>query len=301
LDVFVLPDGYKVDDQSLEDILRVVKPTYDPSNLYTNVKSFDLTGKQFIPGYIGLNNIKSNEYANVIVHALSQVKPIREYFLLQKEPVLCSELVKRFGVLLRRIWNPNAFKNHCSPHEFIQQCSSDSKKKFGFRMQADAHEYLSWLLNSLHAGLGGSKTKPTIFQESFQGQLFVDEQQTQISMETLAEELEFVETRSYETKVMPFWFLSLDLPPQPLFAIDSDEIINGTQQTAIPQIPLIDLLEKYTGHCTFKKNNSLTRYNVKAAPKFMILTIKRFSKNNFVEERNRTIVTFPLNGLEACT
>lgn len=30
-----------------------------------------------MPGLVGLNNMKSNDYANVVIHILSRVTPIR--------------------------------------------------------------------------------------------------------------------------------------------------------------------------------------------------------------------------------
>lgn len=33
------------------------------------------------PGLMGLNNIKANDYCNVVLHALSCTPPIRDYFL----------------------------------------------------------------------------------------------------------------------------------------------------------------------------------------------------------------------------
>lgn len=34
-------------------------------------------------GFVGLNNIKQNDYVNVVVHALAHVAPIRNYFMLE--------------------------------------------------------------------------------------------------------------------------------------------------------------------------------------------------------------------------
>ena len=43
---------------------------------------------------------------------------------------------------------------------------------------------------------------------------------------------------------------------------------------------------------------SLKRHHLTSLPPYLILHIKRFTKNNFVEERNPTIVNFPLRGVE---
>lgn len=43
---------------------------------------------------------------------------------------------------------------------------------------------------------------------------------------------------------------------------------------------------------------TLKRHHLTSLPPYLILHIKRFTKNNFVEERNPTIVNFPLRGVE---
>jgi U4/U6.U5 tri-snRNP-associated protein 2 len=35
-------------------------------------------------GFIGLNNIKANDYVNVVIQALAHVKPLRDFFLADK-------------------------------------------------------------------------------------------------------------------------------------------------------------------------------------------------------------------------
>lgn len=42
----------------------------------------------------------------------------------------------------------------------------------------------------------------------------------------------------------------------------------------------------------------LRRYKCQWLPPYIILHFKRFTKNAFVEEKNPTIVTFPLRGLD---
>lgn len=45
--------------------------------------AYDLNNKKYIPGFVGLNNIKANDYVNVIIQALAHIPPIRDYFILQ--------------------------------------------------------------------------------------------------------------------------------------------------------------------------------------------------------------------------
>lgn len=89
----------------------------------------------------------------------------------------------------------------------------------------------------------------------------------------------------------PFLFLALDLPPTPLFQ-------DLNEKKIIPQVPLSAILAKFDGNTTQEFGPSLKRHHLKALPPYLILHIKRFTKNNFVEEKNPTIVNFPIKGVE---
>jgi len=73
----------------------------------------------YVVGFIGLNNVKANDYVNVVIQVLAHIPPIRDFFMLQQLDDK-SELVKRFSTLIRKIWNPSAFKGQVSPHELLQ-------------------------------------------------------------------------------------------------------------------------------------------------------------------------------------
>ncbi|KAJ4306418.1 Ubiquitin carboxyl-terminal hydrolase 10 [Collariella sp. IMI 366227] len=174
--VFVLPEGYEVKSKSLDDIKYVSDPRYTRQEVAEFDRkhriSWTLAGKQYTPGFVGMNNIKENDYLNVIVQALSHVAPLRNYFLLENF-TSSPELVKRTAILFRKIWNPRAFKSHVSPHELLQEISLRSNKRFTLTTQSDPVDFLSWFLNNLHLNLGGSKTKPhsSPIQHIFQGKL----------------------------------------------------------------------------------------------------------------------------------
>jgi U4/U6.U5 tri-snRNP-associated protein 2 len=160
----VLPDGYPVNDPSLEDIAFVLAPSFTKASLphasspqYTLKPSYDLSSKPYLPGYIGLNNIKKHDHMNVVIHALLHVPPLRDYLLLSHMCGKESELLRRFAALAKKIWNPRLFKSQVSPHEFLQEVGRASAGKFRLEKQGDPVEFLSWLLNQLHRDLGGSK------------------------------------------------------------------------------------------------------------------------------------------------
>ena len=161
-----------------------MKPTYTTEHIKTigrNTKmarAWDST--LYYPGIIGLNNIKANDYTNVIFHALSHVPPLRDYFLREenyahiKRPPgdKLSLLPQRFGELIRKLWNPRAFKAHVSPHEMLQAVVLCSDKKYQIIKQGDAHEFMMWFSNTLHIALNGTgKTSSSVVYRIFRGRM----------------------------------------------------------------------------------------------------------------------------------
>lgn len=62
----------------------------------------------------------------------------------------------------------------------------------------------------------------------------------------------------------------------------------------IPQVPLSTILAKFDGESTQEIGPTLKRHHLTRLPPYLILHIKRFTKNNFVEEKNPTIVNYPM-------
>ncbi|PSK43681.1 hypothetical protein B9Z65_7195 [Elsinoe australis] len=294
--VYVLPEGYEVQSKSLEDIKFVVDPIFSKGDVAKLDKqrppAWDLQGKKYNPGYVGMNNIKANDYFNAVSESLAHVPPLRNFFMLED---LSSrpELVKRFSTLVRKIWNPKAFKAHVSPHELLQEISQKSNKKFTMIEQADPADFLLWFLNGLHLALGGSKTKPrsSIVQQIFQGQLRVESQQ--ITARADAQDRLRFEDAAIQAKTTPFMMLTLDLPPAPLFQDDRE-------QNIIPQVSLSSILAKYNGIQAQERLNTRMRYRLlHPLPPYLVMHIKRFSPNKFLQEqRNPTIVTYSSRTLD---
>jgi U4/U6.U5 tri-snRNP-associated protein 2 len=294
--VYVLPEGYEVKNKSLEDIKFVSDPRYSKEEvmkLDKEIKSaWALGGKQYTPGFVGMNNIKENDYFNVVIQALSHVPPLRNYFMLEDFSTK-PELVKRLSILFRKIWNPRAFKAHVSPHELLQDISLRSNKKFTLTTQSDPVEFLSWFLNNIHLALGGSKTKPgsSMIQQVFQGKLKVESQVITAKADA-SDRLRFEEAAEVKTDINRFMMLTLDLPAAPIF---QDEL----EQNIIPQVPLTSILSKYDGIRAQEHLNQRKRFRLlHPLPPYLLFHVKRFSKNKFVEERNPTIVTFDARNLD---
>lgn len=78
-----------------------------------------LDGNEYMPGLLGLNNMKHNDYVNVAVQILSRVAPVRDLFLQPSNfNDSMSPLTIRFGELLRKMWNPRNFKGQVGPDVF---------------------------------------------------------------------------------------------------------------------------------------------------------------------------------------
>jgi U4/U6.U5 tri-snRNP-associated protein 2 len=294
--VYVLPEGYEVKSKSLDDIKFVSDPRYTKQEVIEIDRkprtSWTLGGKEYVPGFVGMNNIKENDYLNVVVQALSHVSPIRNFFLLE-DFSSAPELVKRTSILFRKIWNPRAFKAHVSPHELLQEISLRSNKRFTLTAQSDPVEFLSWFLNTLHLGLGGSKTKPgsSMVQRVFQGKVKVESQAITAKADA-GDRLRFEEAAEVKVEISRFLLLTLDLPATPLF---QDEL----EENIIPQVPLSTILAKYNGITAQEHLAQRKRYRlIHPLPPFLVFHVKRFSQNKFVSERNPTIVTFDAKGLD---
>ena len=71
--VFCLPDGYEVIERSLDDVRYVLNPTFSPcevAGLDRDVAwARTLDGAEYMPGLVGLNDMRANDYANVIMQA----------------------------------------------------------------------------------------------------------------------------------------------------------------------------------------------------------------------------------------
>lgn len=71
LKFYCLPDNYEIIDSSLDDIKYVLNPTFVQKSIdtldQTDKMSRSVDGTLYLPGVVGLNNIKANDYCNVIL------------------------------------------------------------------------------------------------------------------------------------------------------------------------------------------------------------------------------------------
>lgn len=198
-EIFCLPDGYQVFDPSLDDIKYNLHPKFKQADVdrldAQTAFVHALDGTDYLPGLVGLNNIKKTDWLNVIVQALNFIPDWRNFFIVDqtwdhslkpitsntkpstslstssssakssaasssKAPAVKSDLALLYGELLAKIWNPRSFKGHVSPHELLQSVTSHSSKQFEIGKFADALHVLNFLLRELHRELGGTEFNP---------------------------------------------------------------------------------------------------------------------------------------------
>merc|ERR1712196_555360 len=86
--VWCLPEGYKVEDHSLDDIVFFLNPTFSNQDIEalnnSALWSRGIDGTEYMPGLVGINNMKANSYANVVIQILARVRPLREFFISEK-------------------------------------------------------------------------------------------------------------------------------------------------------------------------------------------------------------------------
>ncbi|THH17710.1 hypothetical protein EUX98_g9075 [Antrodiella citrinella] len=292
--VYVLPDGYPVADPSLDDIAFVLSPTFTKntvvdlsSPVHLSKPSFDLSSKPYIPGYIGLNDIKRNDYMNVIIHSLLHVAPLRDYLLLSNFRGKESELLKRFAGLAKKVWNPRLFKSQVSPHELLQEVGRASGGKFSLEKQGDPVEFLTWLLHRLHKDVGGSKRKNSSKQNPAARASLLKTTMIQASSMRHSKE-RFAWKPSKLSSALTSTETNLD-------SISTEDAI---EKNIIPQVSIQSVLSKYDGRATQESAGEVRRFKCSQLPQYVILHFKRFTKSNFVEEKNPTIVNFPLRGVD---
>jgi len=320
-----LPDNYEIKDASLKDISAALHPKFTTQEIrqidQQRSLSRDLFGKQYLPGFVGLNNLNKTDYINATVQALAHVRPLRDFFLkfghpqnfdsstkmilnnkkqVKIDPSTFSPLAQCFGDLVRKMWSDKRFKSNIDPHMIIQAVSVASKKKFHIGKQAEAGEFMAWLLHHLHVGIGGSSKKPgsSIVHDIFQGKVEVttlkknkkpiasvfDQKNPLDSIATVENDPTLVTEETISNT--HFLQLTLDIPEKPLFKDEEGGLV-------IPQEPLVNVLNKFNGISFHDALNMQRRYRLKKLPNYLILHLARFKKNGFSMEKNPTIVAFP--------
>ena len=268
--VYCLPDNYEVNGP-WEDIRQNLRPLFTIEEVdLLEMKSepkLSLLGTEYIPGIVGLNKLGQADYLSSVIQCLTTVLPFRRRLLLHAfEDDIVSQ---RLAELFKKLFNQESFRSSVSPHEFLQAVSLASKKTF-FNQEGDAVAFLSWLIGHLQRKLKKSR----LIENCFTGTISVNS-------ETANEGI--------TSSTVPFNMLVLDLPETPVFKEES---------SLIPTVSIYDLLSKFDGITEQVLATESKTFRIKQLPDYLILAYRRFTRNEFFAEKNGTLVTAPIKGLD---
>ena len=346
-----LPEDYEVVDAGLDDIKAAIDPVFTAEKIQeleggmqpagggapVERAARDVHGGTYLPGFVGMNNLGGTDWLNAVVQVLLRVSPLRHHLLLGKERpqegsagagsrslAVCTS----FGALARKMCADSNFRAARSPVALLLAIGTASKNRFASGRPADAAEFLSWMLNHLHAGLRASKQrqgkgKSGVVARALRGKVRVivedlraaavegplasggtGENATWDDAEggTAAGGAPGDEGRA--AAIVPatgaermetvttsnFFMLSVDLPEAALS--------EGTDGVA--RVALGDLLRKYDGSTwTDGQRGQRRRYELERLPPFVFVTLKRFRRSSVGGvEKNGAIVALPIEGFD---
>lgn len=247
----VVPDNVDVEMPELDDIRRALLLRSPPSVLSegeANLVRMDAHGKEYICGFVGLNNPRRT-HINVILQVMTHIAPLRQYCL-RNTPAVTNKVESAFAEVVRRVWSPYLLKACISPHTFVQISDNVSDRP---------SEFMAWLLNSL---------PKRVIDPIFQGQIIVSAQLS--------------ENAPLQRTTRPFYMLTLELPPLPLF----QDIVS---RRTVPQVSIDSLLRKYAAGETTFRGTTAASYELVNLPDYLILSIPRTTQSEY----NSTVVIYP--------
>ncbi|CAR28463.1 hypothetical protein ZYGR_0S00930 [Zygosaccharomyces rouxii] len=288
LKVYLLPDNVEVEDkgriQILARIRNAIRPSFSREEIDNSPhECFDLNNQQYTNGFVGFNNNASgNDSINVILSLLSHIIPLRDHFLLQ-DYLEEDEIVQRLGIIIRKLWSPKLFKPYVSSEEFLAYISvvdPNISSKVN-----DPRQIFIWLVNNL---IKKSSELSRILSDSFQGNVQVVTIPIKPVLDAKGDVVKFQRETAHEKhSTVPFWSLTLDLPPTPLFK-------DNRNANDLPQVRIEELLKKFDGKQEQQFAQGLRKYKLIRLPRYLILHFNRFDKKNplTVKGRNQTLVEF---------
>lgn len=293
---YCLPDDYKFCHPSLHDIIEAVHPRFtreDLPDLDHTVLKLRLPDRSTrMRGIVGLDALHGTTAATVILQLVLRPTPIRNALLLHDphadlfHPVQTVAIQNALAQIAKAIWSSHTFRPHVAPHIFTQILGRAPAARAALESRpADPIPLLAWLLNTCAPRKFQKNISPatkafaSLLEDCFSGAMEV--------------RTTHPETKSHELKASPFWFLSLDLPPKPLFKHESERDI-------VPQISLETLLSKFDGKTSSHviHTGESRSFRVSQVPPYLFLAVRRFSKSNFGVQKNPTVVHLPSDHLD---
>lgn len=210
------------------------------------------------------------------------------------------------ALLCSKIWSKYALRDFIAPHELLAVVETRSKGLFSSLKQNDPVLLLAWILRTLTGGARDNVGR--IVDTSFKGEMTVVETSSESDQNAAQASSQVTEPSEgniqpvdssksntkeapfYEKKTSSFWFLPLDLPPEPLFKDMND-------RTLVTQTTLERLMRKYDGitkqHVV--RTAHQRSFTLLKIPECLLLVVKRFVKSKFGLSKNPCFVQLPEN------
>lgn len=275
------------------------------SELDTKFLQLQLSSRDLrIRGAVGLDSMHTSNAANVVLQLVLRPSIVRNALLLHDVPYVhplnpdaSIAIYESLAVVCRKIWASYAFRPHIAPHSFMQLLSREATKHPALFSKPDPVDILAWLFNamSFRTKVGSeftsiakeARTFSKLMKTIFQGMM------CHSSTIKPSDGSDGSKDIVPEKKKSSFWFLSLDLPPKPLFKHQSERDI-------VPQVSLEKLLAKFNGICKthIVETGAFKSYEILRAPQCLFLVVKRFSKSKFGVEKNPCVVHLPTDLLD---
>lgn len=262
-----LPDNVIVDHNILNAIRNYLNPVYDKHELELLSSDFSRietkTGLLYHPGLIGLNNLGGvGDGVNSVLQFLLRITPFRNALLTMKTPEgkLMDPLLVSLAHSFRRLCSRHNMKGIFTPHDFLQVISQLTDKKMGAGMMTDPAALLHFLMSykgfkKLTSGEGEKRKK--VLESCIQGEVKVGDGH----------------------KLIPLNILSLELPLTSTFKKSKNINMQNVTVTSLSSL----LESKFNGEC-----------KLWSLPRYLIVHLKRFSKNQYHFEKNNSIVPIPV-------
>ncbi|QLG74853.1 hypothetical protein HG535_0H01800 [Zygotorulaspora mrakii] len=288
LKVYLLPNGVEVKDENKIEAINQIRYAISPTFSENEIRQFprdcwDLNNNHYLNGYVSLTNTSRNDCANVAIMLLAHIIPIRDFLLLLPLSGL-TQFLEKLSMLVKKVWSVSLFKQHVSVDEFLSFVAVTFKGSI--TVQQDPRYFLLWLINSISKV---SKEMRDLLVENCQGIIEINETFFKSVKDDKGDVQEFIRDEANQKNIVsPFWTLSLDLLPKPVFK-------DGLNANSLPQVQLEELLKKFNGSNEHHLPHCVRRYKLKKLPRYLILHFDRFNKKDEtpVKSRNQTLIEFP--------
>lgn len=288
LKFYLLPGGDELIDNGEIQLLNLLRYAIRPTFTKREIAQFpkkcvDLNNNHYSNGFVGINADSKFKALNAVILAISHISPIRDYLLLSdfgKE----SDFLRRLGLIVRKLWSVKLFKPQVSAEEFVSFVLVNDKKSA--EIMKDPRKCLLWLLDCM------AKSSPSLRDLTYshcRGEVIISKTKVETIYDEAHNVKEFVREKLATESTSPFWMLTLELPPRPLFK-------SGLNVNDLPQVRLEDLMAKFDGQKEKQMSHHILRYKIKRFPTYLVLHFDRFDKKaqRPVKDRNQAIVEFPL-------